>query len=117
MKEIRELKEKIKELTMAKKNDSNNFNNNMGYPNMIGMSPMILQQGIVQPQTNQNKKVYTIISYNRKDGGGDKPKNDLEKLIMERDQLLNSGMYKENDPLIYQMNNKIKKISDSFAGY
>ena len=119
MKEIRELKEKIKELTMAKKNDINNYNNNMAYTNMSGMQPPFLIQpggASVQPQ-NQNKKIYTIISYNRRDGGDDKPKNNLEKLIMERDQLLNSGMYKENDPLIYQMNNKIKKISESFGGY
>lgn len=36
---------------------------------------------------------------------------------MERDQLLNSGMYKENDPLIFQMNNKIKRMTESFGGY
>ena len=115
MKEIRELKEKIKELSMARKND---MNNNMGYTNMSGMQPQpfgMIQGGL--PPMQQNKKVYTIISYNRKDGEGDKPKNNLEKLIMERDQLLNSGMYKENDPLIFQMNNKIKKISESFGGY
>ena len=117
MKEIRELKEKIKELTITKKNEFNNYNNNMGYANMIGIPPMGFQPMVAQPQTNQNKKVYTIISYNRKDGGDEKPKNNLEKLIMERDKLLNSGMYKENDPLIYQMNNKIKRISDSFAAY
>ena len=118
MREIRELKEKIKELSMGKKNDFNNYNN-MGYANMTGMQPQFGVQpgiGLSSPPPNQNKKVYTIISYNRKDGD-DKPKNNLEKLIMERDQLLNSGMYKENDPLIYQMNNKIKKISESFGGY
>ena len=117
MREIRELKEKIKELSMAKKNDFNNYNN-MGYANMGGMPQEFnIQPGVSQQQENQNKKVYTIISYNRKDGGDDRPKNNLEKLIMERDQLLNSGMYKENDPLIYQMNNKIKKITESFGGY
>ena len=90
----------------------------MGYVNMGGIPQQFnIQPGVSQQPENQNKKVYTIISYNRKDGGGDKPKNDLEKLIMERDQLLNSGMYKENDPLIYQINNKIKKISNSFGGY
>ena len=115
MREIRELKEKIKELSMGKKNDFNN----MGYANMTGMQPQFgMQPNIcLSPPPNQNKKVYTIISYNRKDGGDDRPKNNLEKLIMERDQMLNSGMYKENDPLIYQMNNKIKKMSESFGGY
>ena len=104
---------------MARKNDFNNYNNmGVGYPNMAGIPQQFgIQTGGIQPQANQNKKVYTIISYNRKDGGDDKPKNNLEKLIMERDNLLNSGMYKENDPLIYQMNNKIKKISESFGGY
>ncbi len=124
MKEIRELKEKIKELSIARKNDYNNCSNmgNMGTMNMGNMGygtqqQFELQVGAVPPQVNQNKKVYTIISYNRKEGRDDKPKNNLEKLIMERDNLLNSGMYKENDPLIFQMNNKIKKITDSFGGY
>ena len=124
MKEIRELKEKIKELSIARKNDYNNCSNmgNMGTMNMGNMGYGTQQQyglqvGAVPPQVNQNKKVYTIISYNRKEGRDDKPKNNLEKLIMERDNLLNSGMYKENDPLIFQMNNKIKKITDSFGGY
>ena len=95
---------------------------NMGTMNMGNMGYGTQQQyglqvGAIPPQVNQNKKVYTIISYNRREGRDDKPKNNLEKLIMERDNLLNSGMYKENDPLIYQMNNKIKKISESFGGY
>ena len=122
MKEIRELKEKIKELTIARKNDFNNCSNmgNMGSMGNIGYGVQQqygLQVGALPPQVNQNKKVYTIISYNRKEGRDDKPKNNLEKLIMERDNLLNSGMYKENDPLIFQMNNKIKQITDSFGGY
>lgn len=115
MKEIRELKEKIKELTMGKKND---FMNNMGYMGVDGFRQQIIcPGGGSPPQDSQNKKVYTIISYNKKQGGDDKPTNNLEKLIMERDQLISSGMYKENDPLIFQMNNKIKKISESFGGY
>ena len=121
MKEIRELKEKIKELSMGRKNDfggNNNFNNNMGYGNMgVPQQQFVLQSGVIPPQGNQNKKVYTIISYNRKEGGENRPTNNLEKLIMERDNLLNSGMYKENDPLIFQMNNKIRQISESYGGY
>ena len=116
MKEIRELKEKIKELSMNRKNEFNNYNNNMGFPNpnMLGMPQQFgIQPGGVQPQINQTKKVYTIISYNRKDGGDNKPRNNLEKLIIERDELLNSGLYKENDPLIFQLNNKIKKMSEN----
>ena len=34
---------------------------------------------------------------------------------MEREQLLKTGMYKENDPLIFQLNNKIKRISETFG--
>ena len=114
MKEIRELKERIKELTTAKKvenPDNNNFN---FIPSPQGGFPMqyILNAPNTQsPQTK--KKVYTIISYNKRNEG-DKPRNEAEKLIMERDQLLNSGMYRENDPLIFQLNNKIKRISDNF---
>ena len=112
MKEIRELKERIKELTMAKKNENqekNNFN--------MGGIPMQYIMNVPGPQSQipQNKKVYTIISYNKRDEG-DKPRNELEKLIQEREQMIKSGMYKENDPLIFQLNNKIKRISESFGG-
>ena len=114
MKEIRELKEKIKELSNPKKieNSENNFNF-MASPQ--GGFPMqyILNSPNPQSSNTQNKKVYTIISYNRRDEG-DKPRNELEKLIKERDQLLSSGMYRENDPLIFQLNNKIKRISDNY---
>ena len=114
MKEIRELKEKIKELSNPKKieNSENNFNF-MASPQ--GGFPMqyILNAPNPQSSNTQNKKVYTIISYNRRDEG-DKPRNELEKLIKERDQLLSSGMYRENDPLIFQLNNKIKRISDNY---
>ena len=116
MKEIRELKEKIKELSNPKKieNSENNFNF-MASPQ--GGFPMqyILNAPNPQSANTQNKKVYTIISYNRRDEG-DKPRNELEKLIQEREQMIKSGMYKENDPLIFQLNNKIKRISESFGG-
>ena len=114
MKEIRELKEKIQELSKAKKieNNENNFNY---MPPPQGGYPMQYIMNIPNPQSpSQNKKkVYTIISYNKRDQG-DKPRNELEKLTMERDQLLSSGMYKENDPLIFQLNNKIKRISENY---
>ena len=115
MKEIRELKEKIKELSMAKKNENNMMPQQGGIPMQYYLNmnmPNILPN--VQSPPTQNKKVYTIISYNKKEEG-DKPRNNLEKLIMERDQLLKSGMYKENDPLIFQLNNKIKRISETFG--
>ena len=88
MKEIRELKERIKELTMAKKNENqekNNFN--------MGGIPMQYFMNVPGPQSQipQNKKVYTIISYNKRDEG-DKPRNELEKLIQEREQMIKSGM-------------------------
>ena len=113
MKEIRELKEKIKELSMPKKNP-NYENNNFNY--MSGTMPMQYMMNVPNPPSpTKNKKIYTIISYNKRDEG-DKPRNELEKLIMEKEQLLKSGMYKENDPLIFQLNNKIKRISESFGG-
>ena len=114
MKEIRELKEKIKELSNPKKieNSENNFNF-MASPQGGFPIQYILNAPNPQSANTQNKKVYTIISYNRRDEG-DKPRNELEKLIKERDQLLSSGMYRENDPLIFQLNNKIKRISDNY---
>ena len=114
MKEIRELKEKIKELSKAKK--AENTENNFNYmPPPQGGYPMQYIMNMPNPQSpsKNQKKVYTIISYNKRDQG-DKPRNELEKLTMERDQLLSSGMYKENDPLIFQLNNKIKRISENY---
>ena len=113
MKEIRELKEKIKELSNPKKieNSENNFNFMTSPQGGFPMQYILNAPNTQSPQPK--KKVYTIISYNRRDEG-DKPKNELEKLIKERDQLLSSGMYRENDPLIFQLNNKIKRISDNF---
>ena len=113
MKEIRELKEKIKELSNPKEieNSENNFNFMTSPQGGFPMQYILNAPNTQSPQPK--KKVYTIISYNRRDEG-DKPKNELEKLIKERDQLLSSGMYRENDPLIFQLNNKIKRISDNF---
>ena len=114
MKEIRELKEKIKELTNTKKKEEQENNYNF-IPSPQGGFPMqyIMNVPSAQSPTKNKKKVYTIISYNKRDQG-DKPRNELEKLTMERDQLLSSGMYKENDPLIFQLNNKIKRMSENF---
>ena len=116
MKEIRELKEKIKELSMARKNDIGENNNNNNNNLNSTQQQINMQVGMFSPQSQQAKKAYAVISYNRKDNDN-RPTNNLEKLIMERDQLLKSGMYKENDPLIFQMNNKIKKMTESFGGY
>jgi len=117
MKEIRELKEKIKELSMARKNDLEENNNNNSNNNVNETQQQFnLQLAMLSPQSQQTKKSYAIISYNRKNDN-DRPTNNLEKLIMERDQLLSSGMYKENDPLIFQINNKIKRMTESFGGY
>ena len=112
LKEIQELKEKIKELSMAKKNENIIMPQQGGIPMQYYMN-MNMPNIQSQSSPSQNKKVYTIISYNKREG--DKPRNNLEKLIMERDQLLKSGMYKENDPLIFQLNNKIKRISETFG--
>jgi len=92
--------------------NNNNPNNN----NNVTQDQANIQPGLASPQSQQTKKTYTIISYNRKNDDN-RPTNNLEKLIMERDQLLSSGMYKESDPLIFQMNNKIKKMTESFGGY
>ena len=116
MKEIRELKEKIKELSMARKNDIGENNNNNNNNLNSTQQQINMQVEMFSPQSQQTKKAYAVISYNRKDNDN-RPTNNLEKLIMERDQLLKSGMYKENDPLIFQMNNKIKKMTESFGGY
>ena len=118
MKEIQELKEKIKQLMSLGGAQSVENNNNINNNEIISNYNNTQQQFLIQPQIqNQNKKIYTIISYNRKEGDDGQPKNNLEKLIKERNRMLNSGMYNENDPLICQMDDKIKKISESFGGY
>ena len=115
MKEIRELKEKIKELTTTKKKENNCDNNNFNfmYP-PPGGSPYFLNMPYPPSPEKKNKKIYTIISYNKREENN-KPRNEYEKLVMEREQLLKTGMYKENDPLIFQLNNKIKRISETFG--
>lgn len=39
-------------------------------------------------------------------------KSEIEKLYIERDSLLGSGIYNENDPLIQQLENRIRKLLD-----
>lgn len=69
------------------------------------------QQSINQNQPH--KRLYKIISYNRKEKINEyDAKNEIERLSKERDMLLN-GVYQENDPIIVQLENKIKRLLHS----
>lgn len=62
------------------------------------------------------KKEYKIVNIrrnlNRNESSNINVKNELERLYIERDSLLNSGMYIEEDPLIIQIENRIRKLSE-----
>jgi centrosomal protein CEP120 len=60
----------------------------------------------------KQKKEYKVVNIKRNVRGSD-TKSELEKLKFEKMSLLNSGMYKENDPLIIQIDNRIRKLIDS----
>lgn len=119
--ELRNLKEKIanstgmngagtQNLNTVNQNFStlnNNYNNTMQQNNLNNVS----QQSINQNQPH--KRLFKIISYNRKDKINEyDAKNEIERLSKERDMLLN-GVYQENDPIIVQLENKIKRLLQS----
>ena len=86
---------------------NNNYNNTMQQNNLVNAS----QQSINQNQPH--KRLFKIISYNRKDKINEyDAKNEIERLSKERDMLLN-GVYQENDPIIVQLENKIKRLLQS----
>lgn len=61
---------------------------------------------------NKNQKVYKIIPIKRniKNCSDINYKTELERLNMERDEFLSSGIYTETDPLIMQLDIRIRKL-------
>jgi hypothetical protein len=58
------------------------------------------------------KKEYKIINHVQKSNKVTKSQNELERLYIERENLLSSGQYTERDPLIIKLDNMIKILEN-----
>ncbi len=57
------------------------------------------------------RKEYKIINHvTQKNNKVTKSQNELERLYIERENLLSSGQYTERDPLIVKLDNMIKSL-------
>ncbi len=118
MNELKDLREKLKNLTggnnengnLINNNTINYNNNNLSLPNNTNQSLMAGTQPI--------KKNYKILTYNRKERPNEfDSRNEIERLNKERDMLLSGGMYTETDPLIVQLDIKIRKLIQNSQNY
>ena len=122
--ELKNLKEQIINSTGINGGLTQNYNtvnqnfSSLNYNNANTMQPNnninlmnASQQSINQQQPK--KRLYKILSYSRKEKINEyDAKNEIERLSKERDMLLN-GVYQENDPIIVQLENKIKRLLQS----
>ena len=122
--ELNNLKEQIINSTGINGGLTQNYNtvnqnfSSLNYNNANTMQPNnninlmnASQQSINQQQPK--KRLYKILSYSRKEKINEyDAKNEIERLSKERDMLLN-GVYQENDPIIVQLENKIKRLLQS----
>lgn len=107
MNELKELREKIKNYSENEQNGTTmkvSINNNT-----------MPQMG----QTSQSvRKEYKIISINKRPKLNENDiRNEIDRLTKERNMLLSSKMYEENDPLIVQFDSKIRKLLQSSGNY
>lgn len=131
MNELRELRMRIKTLTLGNGGigDHNSLNqcqgqNQMGNTGSMNLgnsnfSPFNTQQLPNQQQQNvmPPKKEYKILSINRRARMTEMDiKSEIDRLTKERGLLLSGGMYSEGDPLIVQLDIKIRKLIDN-SGY
>lgn len=67
--------------------------------------------------TKEKKKEYKIINIRKTNPSFARNyegyRNEIETLENEKFKLLSSGIYHDNDPLIIQMENKIKKLCEA----
>lgn len=125
MNELRELRMKIKALggDINSQNQLGQMGNTGGIGSMnlggSNFSPFNTQQLPPQQQgTIQPKKEYKILSINRKARMNEMDiKSEIDRLTKERGLLLSGGMYSEGDPLIVQLDIKIRKLIDNSANY
>lgn len=108
MNELKELREKMK--NSLQNNDQNGTSMKVSINNNT-MQPMA--------QTSQSlRKEFKILTINKRQklNEGD-IRNEIDKLTKERNMLLSSKMYEENDPLIVQYDIKLRKLLQSSAQY
>lgn len=123
--ELRELRMKIKALggDINIQNQLGQMGNTGGIGSMnlggSNFSPFNTQQLSPQQQgTIQPKKEYKILSINRRARMNEMDiKSEIDRLTKERGLLLSGGMYSEGDPLIVQLDIKIRKLIDNSANY
>lgn len=112
--ELQELRNKIKNLTDEKEaglkerdSNSNNFN----------LPPQNSYNGNNLLQNQIKKKEFKIVSIPKKNKTENfvstiNVRTELEKLNQEKYNLINSGMYHENDNLIIQIDNRIRRLQE-----
>lgn len=112
--ELQELRNKIKSLTDEKEaglkerdSNSNNFNS----------PPQNSYNGNSLLQNQTKKKEFKVVSIPKKNktenfGSTINVRTELEKLNQEKYNLINSGMYHENDNLIIQIDNRIRRLQE-----
>ena len=70
-----------------------------------------MMEGEIKNSQDVVKKEYKIINHiSQKSIKVNKSQNELERLYIERENLLNSGQYTERDPLIVKLDNMIKSL-------
>ena len=106
MNELKELREKMK----------NSMQNNDQNGTTMKVS---INNNTMQPMASQSlRKEFKILTINKRTklNEGD-IRNEIDKLTQERNMLLSSKMYEENDPLIVQYDIKLRKLLQSSAQY
>lgn len=106
MNELKELREKMK----------NSMQNNDQNGTAMKVS---INNNTMQPMASQSlRKEFKILTINKRTklNEGD-IRNEIDKLTKERNMLLSSKMYEENDPLIVQYDIKLRKLLQSSAQY
>ena len=106
MNELKELREKMK----------NSMQNNDQNGTTMKVS---INNNTMQPMASQSlRKEFKILTINKRTklNEGD-IRNEIDKLTKERNMLLSSKMYEENDPLIVQYDIKLRKLLQSSAQY
>lgn len=120
MNELKELREKIKMLTDGPTAGSNiNQVNNFSTVANPNFSATMNNNNNNQMQQGQSlKKEYKIltVSKGRRFYENDAT-NEIERLTKERDMLLNGKLYEENDPIIIQLDMRIRKLLQNSGNY
>ena len=119
MNELKELREKIKMLTDGPTAGSNiNQVNNFSTVANPNFSATMNNNNNQMQQGQSLKKEYKIltVSKGRRFYENDAT-NEIERLTKERDMLLSGKLYEENDPIIIQLDMRIRKLLQNSGNY